>query len=48
MSRKKKQQPLSFFCAQNWRIIESDDQYLHPSESLGNQIEINENGYWAL
>jgi hypothetical protein len=32
----------------SWKIIESDDAYLHPSEILGSSIKINDKGYWNM
>ena len=32
----------------SWKIVETDDSYLHPSEILGNSIQINDQGYWCL
>jgi hypothetical protein len=31
-----------------WKCIENDDIYLHPSESLGENISIDSNGVWNL
>ena len=32
----------------NWKVIENDDTQLHPSEVLGNQIQMNADGVWNL
>jgi hypothetical protein len=31
-----------------WKCIENEDSYLHPSESLGENISIDSNGVWKL
>ena len=32
----------------NWKIIETEDSILHPSETLGKQIYVDKNGFWDL
>ncbi len=32
----------------NWKVVETDDSYLHPSETLGTQILADKNGHWHL
>lgn len=35
-------------CYKSWKIIENDDSYLHPSETLGRQIKADKNECWDL
>lgn len=32
----------------NWKITETDDSVLHPSETLGKQIYVDKDGSWSL